>query len=276
MTFLIADGTNALHRAHYAVPPLSYKGQPTNALMGYFRIMRRYIRETKAKHFVSTFDRKGTNFRHKLHPEYKGTRDKKPEVSAAIHSQTPIAKDMLLAHGLAVVGKIGVEADDIVGCMVRWALENYDGLIYISSNDKDFAQLLVDKRVRILNANKDIVIDYKNCKDVYGFKPKHIIDFLMLDGDEVDNIPGVPGVGLKTAQKLIGEYGKAEKIPHDKFPKGARETVNFKQQFKLTRKLVTIRDDVYDPSMLDTEIHEPDVKAFNKLCKRYNLTSLML
>jgi len=274
MTLLSVDGTNAMHRAHHAVRYMEHKGTPTNVLVGFFGILRSNLRITGAKKCLVTFDRTGTNFRHALHPEYKGTRDKDPVKSAALAAQLPILCEMLRAYGIAYVGKKGVEADDIIGSTAS----NYeDGIAYILSGDKDFAQELVNKHVRLINPNKGIIVSYKNCKEVYGIAPKHVIDFLMLDGDKVDNIIGIPGVGDKTAIKLIEEFGRAEKIPLDRFPPRAQKTVNITKQLKLNRKLVTIRSDLYDAhSELDLSISKPDIAEFRDICTRYRLKQLLL
>jgi len=154
---------------------------------------------------------------------------------------------------------------------------NYpDGIAHILSGDKDFAQELKHKHVRLINPNKKIIVSYKNCKEVYGVEPKYMIDYLMLDGDKIDNIDGIPGIGHKTAVKLIEEFGKAENIPIDRFPKGAQKTVNIPKLLKLNRQLVTIRSDLYDANTeLDLSISKMDVKEFTKICERYRLNSLL-
>ena len=272
MTLLSVDGTNTMHRAYHAVRPLFHKGFPTNVITGYFSILRSNLKITGAKQCLNSFDRPGHNFRHEIHPGYKGERVKDPEKSKAIAKQLPIIVELLDTLGFAVFGKIGVEADDVIGSTAA----NYTGgLAYILSGDKDFAQELQYKHVRLINPNKKIIVDRKNCKEVYGVVAKRMIDFLMLDGDKIDSIPGIPGVGGKTAIKLIEEYGRAEDIPFDAFPKRARETVNIKQQLKMNRKLVTIRHDLFDANEeLDLSISKMNVKAFTCICEKYGLDQL--
>lgn len=272
MTLLVVDGTNALHRAHHAVRPTFSGKTPTNAIVGFFAILRSNLKLTGAKYCVVTFDLPGKNFRHELDPEYKGTRIKDPAKSEALAKQLPIIIDLLVAMGITVVGKRKIEADDIIGA----AAVNYTGgTAYILSGDKDFAQLLVHKHVRLINPNKGIIVTYKNCKEVYKVKPKRMIDYLMLEGDKVDNIPKIPGVGEVTAVALIEEFGRAEKIPLDRFPAGARKTVNIEQRLRINRKLVTIRIDLYDANQeLDLSISKVDVKEFTKICERYGLSAL--
>jgi len=272
MTRLVVDGTNAMHRAYHAVRPSSHKGVPTNVIHGFFGILLANLRDTKATECVVTFDRPGTNnFRHKLHPDYKGGRIKDPEKSEALKIQTPIIVEMLIAMGICVVGIRGVEADDIVAAAAVY----YDGgRAYILSTDKDFAQCLVHKHIRLINPQKNLTITRKNCKEVFLVEAKRMVDFLMLDGDKVDGIEGIPGIGKVTAVKLIEEFGKAEKIPLERFPKGAQKTVNIKQRLKLNRKLITFALDAYDVSELDMSISPLDVKEFTKLCNKYALSDI--
>ncbi|MND55547.1 DNA polymerase I [compost metagenome] len=272
MTLLSVDGTNTMHRAHHAIRYMEYKGTPTNTIVGFFNIVRSNLKITGATHALASFDRPGENFRHKLHPDYKGNREKNPEKSAALAKQLPIICELLDALGFPFFGKRGIEADDVIGSTAY----NYTGgLAYILSGDKDFAQELTAKHVRLINPNKKLTVTPKMCKDVYGVRPKHMIDFLMLDGDEIDGIDGIPGVGSVTAIKLIEEFGKAENIPLDRFPPRSK-TVNIKQRLKLNRKLVTIRHDLYDANTeLDLSISDSiNTKAFKKICERYGLDKL--
>jgi DNA polymerase-1 len=269
-TLLSVDGTNAMYRAQYAIRPMKdRKGRPTNAVVGFFSILLKNIRDIQAGHCVVTFDRHGKNFRHELHPEYKATRDKNPEIVAAIDAQIPIVIKLLQAYGICVVGKIGIEGDDIIGGIAV----NHDGPAYILSSDKDFAALLVHKHVKLINPSKGI-ITRKNCKDVFGIEAKQMVDFLMIDGDKIDNIPKIPGASLKTIQKYFAEYERAEDIPLERFPKGAQKTVNIRKRLKLNRKLVTIRTDLYDASHLDTRIGDVDTKAFARICEKHGLYAL--
>lgn len=271
MTRLVIDGTNAMHRAYHAVRPTSYKGTPTNVIHGFFGILIAKLREYKPDECLVTFDRPGENFRHRLLPSYKGKRVKDPVKSEALRVQTPIIAKMLQAYGISVIGVRGIEADDVVAA----AAVNYTGgKSYILSSDKDFAQCLIHKHVRLINPQKDIIVSRKNCKEVFLVEAKRMIDFLMLDGDSVDNIDGIPGVGGKTAVKLIEAYGKAENIPLERFPKGAQKTVKIKERLTLNRKLITFDLNAFDVSEWDMSISPIDVEAFTKLCNKYALTEI--
>lgn len=271
MTILVVDGSNALYRAHYAVPPMTHKdsGTPVNAILGFMRILKSNLYQVNPSHAVVVFDRGGKNHRHLIYPEYKAPREKDAEIESALNKQIPIIRDLVLAMGIRVIGKRGIEADDIVGSMAV----QYAKMSYILSGDKDFAQL-VSKKVRLINPNKKVTITVDNIEEVYGFPAKRFIDFLMLDGDKIDNIPGVPGIGLVTAQKLLAKYCKADSIPCEAFPKAARE--NFpavKRQLKLARKLVTIKTDL-DFDVDRTLIGKPDYPAVREICNAYGLHSL--
>ena len=263
---LIIDGTNQMYRAFYAVKGgLSHKGVPTNAVIGFYRMMFSYLRRFQPDELLIVFDNKGKNFRHEMWPEYKGTRDKDPAIQESLRTQLPIIMQLAVYCGFCVVSKYGVEADDIIG-----AAANCKSLI--SSGDKDFAQL-VSKKVRLYNPNKDAIITPKNCKQYFGVEADRIIDFLTLDGDSIDNIPGVPGVGTVTAQKLIEAYDDLLEIPLEKFPKKSRTEETY-EIIRRNRELVTIRRDVYDVSNLDMRIGPASVDAAMKLCRRYGLHTL--
>lgn len=275
MTLLTVDGSNAIHRAHYAVPPMSYNGTPTNAVVGFMRIVKSNLRKTEADNCAIVFDRPGANHRHLLFPDYKGCREKKPEVTAALKAQIPIIVALCRALGLRVIGKRNIEGDDIVGQLaVTYVKANPKRKSIILSSDKDFGQLLTDKRIQIINPAKGL-ITRGNIEEVFGVPANLVIDYLMLEGDKIDNIPGVPGVGEKTAQKLLSEYGHVEDIPAEAFPKWARENyAAIRKQFKLTRKLITIRLDSIEYDLSRLRRREPDKAAIKEVCKQFGLRTL--
>jgi DNA polymerase-1 len=276
MTLLVVDGSNAIHRAHYAVPKMSHKGTPTNAVVGFMRIVLSNLRITEATHCGVVFDLPGRNFRHELFDEYKGTREKKPEVSEALAIQVPICADLCRAIGLRMVGKKNVEGDDIIGHLAVEYAKEYDDLAVILSNDKDFADLLKHRKVRLMNPNKGM-ITRKRVPEIWGVKASQMVDYLMLEGDKIDNIPGVKGVGEVTILKMLGEYRRVEDVPAEMFPKAYRDPKAFKalhRQFKLTRKLLTIRLDCvrYDLRKLERRKGDPDM--VKEICAEYGLNKL--
>jgi len=272
MTLLCVDGSNAVHRAYYAVPALSHNGFPTNAVVGFFSILAKALRETAANDLVIVFDHPfGTNFRKEIYAEYKAGRDKKPEVTRSLAQQIPVIVKLCRALGYSIICKRDKEADDIIGSI---AAQYEDGPCHILSGDKDFAQLL-SKSVKIINPNKGITVTRKNCKDVYGIEPKRVIDYLMLDGDSIDNIQGIDGIGHKTAVALIEKYGRAEDIPVEAMPKWARENAaEVKRRLKLNRKLVTIRTDMYRIGDIELSIGKPNKEKALAICSRYGMTRL--
>lgn len=276
MTLLTVDGSNAIHRAHYAVPPMSYKGTPTNAVVGFMRIVTSNLRKVDATHCAVIFDLPGRNHRHELFEDYKAGRVKHPEVQEALKIQMPICADLCRAIGLRMVGKRNIEGDDIIGQLAVEYGAEYDEPAYILSNDKDFAYLLRHKRVRLINPNKGI-ITRKQVPEHWGVPAKQMIDYLMLEGDDVDNIPGVDGVGAKTAIKLLAEYRRCEDIPAEKFPKKYRDPESFaklRKQFKLTRQLVTIRLDTVKYDLRKLKREPIDKRWLKEICGEYGLAKL--
>lgn len=276
MTLLVVDGSNAIHRAHYAVPPMSYKGTPTNAVVGFMRIVKSNLRITEATHCGVVFDLPGRNHRHELFEDYKAGREKKPEVTEALAIQVPICADLCLAIGLRMVGKRNIEGDDIIGQLAVEYGREYDEPANILSNDKDFADLLKYKRVRLINPQKGI-ITRKRVPEIWGVKASQMIDYLMLEGDKIDNIPGVDGVGALTAVKLLSEYKRCEDIPAAAFPKRHRDPAAFKrltEQFKLTRQLVTIRLDTVKYDLRKLERGPIDRPWLKEICDEYGLKNL--
>lgn len=278
MTLLTVDGSNAIYRAHHAVPPMDYKGTPTNAVVGFMRIVKSNLRLTEATHCAVTFDLPGKNFRHELFAEYKQGREKKPEVEAALKIQIPIIADLCRACGLRMVGKKNIEGDDLIGTLaVRYATL-FDLPSHILSSDKDFAAMMAKhKKICLINPAKGGIIRRKDVPELFGVKPSQMVDYLMLEGDDVDNIPGVPGVGIVTARKMLAQYKRVEDVPMEMFPKKWRDPAAFKQlkkQFKLTRKLVTIRTDVIDLDVRKLERQPTDKEWLKEICTEFGLKRL--
>lgn len=275
MTLLIIDGSNAIHRAHYAVPKMSYNGTPTNAIVGFMNIVKSNLTRTGAKNCAIVFDRPGENHRHRLFPEYKAGRVKHPEVKEALDLQIPIIVDLCRACGLRVVGKRGIEGDDIIGQLGVDYVEQTGKDVNILSGDKDFGQLLRNKKIALINPNKGL-ITRKNIESIFGVPARQVVDYLMLEGDDIDNIPGVYGVGPKTAISLLKDYRRVEDIPADAFPKSWRERYGeLQKQFALTRQLLTLKLDVmpgYDMSRLRRG--PKDQEALQSLCAKFGLTKL--
>lgn len=211
---LILDSNSILNRAFYGVRYLSAKdGTPTNAIYGFLNILLKLIKEQEPDYICATFDVKAPTFRHKQYEGYKAQRKPMPEGLAA---QMPLAKDVLRAMGVTILEKEGYEADDIIGTVARLCEES-EISCFIATGDKDDLQLASDKTKVILTVtksgyNETIIYDDKAVKEKYHVTPTEFIDVKALMGDPSDNIPGVKGVGEKTAMSLIEKHHSIEYI----------------------------------------------------------------
>ena len=205
---ILIDGSSYLYRAFFACPPLTNaKGEPTGAIFGVINMIRSLINQYNPTHIAVVFDAKGGSFRNEIYSEYKATREAMPE---NLRPQIEPIHTILKAMGLPLLCIEGVEADDVIGTLARQAeRENLD--VLISTGDKDMAQLVSDK-ITLINTMNNAVLDPKGVMDKFGVPPEKIIDYLALRGDSSDNIPGVPGVGEKTAQSLLTEFTSVKDI----------------------------------------------------------------
>ena len=209
--FLI-DGYAMLYRAHYAMirnPLITSYGLPTSALFGFLNQLFRILNKEKPDYVATIFDRKEKTFRHKKYPDYKANRDPMPE---ELQIQLPHLWKLIEALQIINLSKKGYEADDIIGTLAIDGVKN-NLEVYIVSGDKDFMQLINDNVFLYAPGTKnkpDKVYDKDGVKDRWGVPPDKIIDLFGLMGDSSDNIPGVSGVGPKSAMKLINEYGTLE------------------------------------------------------------------
>jgi len=210
---ILIDGNSLINRAFYSMPPLSNKkGEYTNAVYGFINMLVKLITDINPSYIATAFDLKGPTFRHKMYPEYKANRKGMPDELA---SQLPILKTVLSAMDIKIFECEGVEADDIIGTVCN-AYKNNDSLeILVLTADKDMLQL-IDKNVTVLLTKKGITelhaVDEKVLKDEFFLTPKQVIDYKALLGDVSDNIPGVLGVGEKTAHDLILKFQSLESI----------------------------------------------------------------
>ena len=209
---LILDSNSLLNRAFYAIPELTTTdGIHTNAVYGFANMLFKMKEELKPDYVVAAFDRKGPTFRHKEYKDYKAGRKKMPEELA---EQFPLTKDLLNLLSITIYEMDGYEADDIIGSLAKYAEKN--GIeVYIVTGDRDALQLASDN-INVVITKKGVtetaVYNYKTFMDEFGVTPTQFIDVKGLMGDKSDNIPGVPGVGEKTAYKLIQTYGSIEEV----------------------------------------------------------------
>ena len=205
---VLVDGSSYLYRAFHALPPLTNsRGEATGAVKGVISMLRRLCKDYPESPIVVVFDAKGKTFRDDMYEAYKAQRPPMPD---ELREQIEPIHDIVRAMGLPLLCVPGVEADDVIGTLARQASAESRPVI-ISTGDKDMAQL-VDKHTTLVNTMTDTVLDIEGVKDKFGIPPELIIDFLALMGDKVDNIPGVPGVGEKTALALLQGLGGLEDI----------------------------------------------------------------
>lgn len=245
---LILDGNSLLNRAFYAVPLLSNsEGTHTNAIYGFTNMLFKMREDIKPDFIVCTFDKKAPTFRHLEYEDYKAGRKKMPPELA---EQFPIVKEMLKLFSITTYELDGFEADDIIGSLAKFA-ENEGIEVYIMTGDKDALQL-ASKDINVCITKKGVseieVYNYDRMLEEYGVTPAQFIDVKGLMGDKSDNIPGVPGVGEKTAFKLIKEYGSVESvlgnIDNISGKKLKENLTEYREQAIFSKKLATIMTNV--------------------------------
>jgi len=272
-TLYLVDGSGYLFRAYHALPPLSTSaGEPTGAIYGVANMLRKLVDDYDPEHVAVVFDARGPTFRDELFDQYKATRPPMPEDLAV---QVEPLKELVKAMGLPLLEVRGVEADDVIGTLVRQAREKgFD--VVVSTSDKDLAQL-VDDHVTLVNTMSGSQLDPAGVEKKFGVPPERVVDYLALVGDTSDNIPGVPKVGPKTAAKWLNEYGSLDAIIEHaddikgKVGESLREHL---EQLELSRQLAVIRTDAdvpEKPSKL--RIREPDEKELAGLLLRHEFNS---
>lgn len=206
--FVLVDGSSYLFRAFHGMPPLTNsKGQDTGAIYGVINMLRSLIKQYKPTNIAVVFDAKGKTFRDDIYQEYKANRPPMPE---ELRSQIAPLHEIIRAMGLPIIVEEGVEADDVIGTLAQRASEQGIATL-ISTGDKDMAQL-VNEHVTLINTMNNQIMDIDGVVEKFGIPPELIIDFLALKGDKVDNIPGVPGVGDKTALGMLQGLGGIDQI----------------------------------------------------------------
>ena len=262
---ILVDGSSYLYRAFHAMPALANsRGEPTGAVYGVTNMLRRLLADYDTEYMAVVFDARGRTFRDDIYPEYKANRPPMPD---DLSNQIEPIHAIVRALGLPLIQVEGVEADDVIGTLARAAAaEGRDAVV--STGDKDMAQL-VDGHVQLVDTMKDAVIDRDAVVAKFGVTPEQIVDYLALVGDTSDNIPGVPGVGPKTAAKWLQEYGSLEQVVvhADKVPGKVGESLRASiGQLPLARQLATIKCDVdlkLQPA--DLKRTEPDTARLREL-----------
>ncbi|AFN75804.1 DNA polymerase I [Melioribacter roseus P3M-2] len=269
--FVIIDAMSLAYKGYYAFisrPLYTSKGEPTSAVYGFLSQLFKILEDTKPDYVAIAFDSKEKTFRHDRYENYKSSREEMPEEMVP---QIARIKEIIEAFNIPIYILPGYEADDLIGTAVRKAAEA--GLTaYAITPDKDYVQLINDS-VKVIKPGKStdeiVVIDEKKVEEEYGIKPSQMVDYLALVGDSSDDIPGVAGIGPKTAAPLIRKFGSLEKIYEnlDKIdkPSVVKKLIENKENAFLSKELATIKTDVpFDFNLEDARFTKPD---FNKLMK---------
>ena len=265
---ILIDGHALVHRAFHALPQTlaSPTGILTNAVYGFTAVLIKAIKDIKPDYIVATFDLAGPTFRHEEFADYKAHREKAPE---GLHEQVPRVKEVLTAFGIPIFEKAGFEADDVIGSIAEKTRKIKDLQTIIATGDLDTLQLVQDDKVVVLTLRKGVtdtvLYNEDEVRKRYGLEPEQVVDYKGLKGDPSDNIPGVPGVGEKTASALIQTFGDLEslykKISNFQFPISKKDKAKIKPPLseRLIQKLIENKDMAFFSKKLSTIIKDVDI-----------------
>jgi DNA polymerase-1 len=276
----LIDGSGYIFRAYHALPPLTRKsdGLPVGAVQGFCAMLNKLLRETNDEksptHLAVIFDKSGRSFRNDFYPDYKANR---PDAPADLVPQFGLIRQATLAFNVACIEQDNYEADDLIATYARQAVEK-GATVHIVSSDKDLMQL-VRTGVTLRDTMKDRDIGEAEVVEKFGVAPDKVIEVQALAGDSVDNIPGVPGIGVKTGAQLIAEYGDLENLlahaEEIKQPRRRENLIAFADQARLSHRLVTLKDDVEVESTIDDfAVTTPDPARLIGFLKALEFTSL--
>ncbi|MCZ6575459.1 MAG: DNA polymerase I [Gammaproteobacteria bacterium] len=272
---ILIDGSSYLYRAFHAMPQFTNsRGEPTGAAYGIVNMLRKLLAEYDPAHIAVVFDAKGETFRDAIYADYKANRPPMPEELSA---QIELIHTIVRAMGLPLLMIEGVEADDVIATLaVRAAKDGMDTLI--CTGDKDMAQV-VDDRINLIDTMSDTYYDRQAVVEKFGVPPERINDYLALIGDTVDNIPGVPKVGPKTAAKWLQQYGSLDRIIAHADEIGGKVGENLRvslKQLSLARELTTIKRDVpMDKAPKELKREQPDETRLRELYTRMEFSTLL-
>jgi len=276
----LVDGSTFIFRAYHALPPLTRKsdGLPVGALSGFCNMLYKLLNETNnddgITHLAVIFDHSGKSFRNDIYTEYKAHRPPAPE---DLVPQFPLIREAVRAFNVACVEKQNFEADDLIATYASQAATR-GARVTIVSSDKDLMQL-VNEQIDMLDTMKNRAIGLKEVKEKFGVTPDKVIDVQALAGDSVDNVPGVPGIGVKTAAELINTYGDLDSVlahaGEIKQPKRRERLIEFADMARLSRQLVTLKTDVEVDTPLDVfTITQPEPEALLGFLREMELNTL--
>ncbi len=265
----IIDGSAFLYRAYFALPYLSNsRGFPTRVVFGFLKMLSKIIKEQNPTHIAVVFDSKKKTFRNEIFEQYK---IKRPPLPEEIKIQIPNVHRLLESLNIKTIIEDGLEADDLIACLIKKFEDKAE--IFIVTADKDLFQLVKDN-VYVWHPLKDILLDSEKIKELLGIPPQKIPDFLALTGDEIDGVPGVKGVGEKTAKKLLEKYGSIEGIyEHIDEIEGKLKNILIeqKEQALLSKKLCELYiKDIPDLQLDDLVIQAPNEIELRELLKELN------
>jgi len=274
-TLYLVDGSSYIYRAYYAIRHLSSpSGHPTNAIYGFVQMLLKLLKDHDPRHVAVVFDAGRTTFRTELYPDYKANRAAMPD---DLRVQMGPIREVVRAFNIPSLELAGFEADDIIGALAeRFAASG--GRVVVVTGDKDLMQI-VSESVTLLDTMKDKQSGIPEVLERFGVGPELVPDILGLAGDSSDNIPGVPGIGEKTAIKLIAEYGSLDQLLERAAEirgKNGEKLREFRDQALLSRRLATIERSVpIEIGLEELVMREPDREALNDFFKRYGFTTLI-
>jgi DNA polymerase-1 len=272
----LIDGSAYIYRAYHAIAPLSTSGGlPTHAILGFVNIVHRLLKEKAPEYMAVAFDSRGQVFRHALYPEYKANRPSMPEDLAV---QIPYIKTFVSACNIVTFEKPGLEADDIIASAAQ-ALAGQDCRVIIVSSDKDLMQL-VNERISMWDPMRDKVYDSAEVRKKYNVGPEQLLDFFALIGDSSDNVPGVAGIGPKSAEKLINDHGSLDGVyaalEKMKTSKMKERLSTSRDAAYLSRQLITLKMDVDVPCAVDAyRLPPPDDARLQGLYRELEFSRLI-
>jgi len=248
---VLVDGSGYIFRAFHGLPMMNRPdGTPINAVFGFTKMLLKLMADLSPSHIIVIFDAGRVTFRNEIYPEYKANRTEPPE---ELVPQFALVREAALAMGLPVLEREGFEADDLIASYARMAEEAGMASLIVSS-DKDLMQL-VRGQVRMFDPMKNRAIGPDEVIEKFGVTPDRVVDVQALAGDSTDNVPGVPGIGVKTAAELINHFGDLDRLLAEagtiRQPKRRENLINFAEQARLSRALVQLRDDVELPLTLE-------------------------
>jgi DNA polymerase-1 len=271
----LVDGSGYIFRAYFALPPLTHNGMPVGAVLGFSSMLMKMLKDLNAPYIAVIFDAAKKNFRYDIYEDYKANREEAPE---DLIPQFPLFRKASEAFGIPAIEVEGFEADDLIATYARCAREQ-GRKVTIVGTDKDLMQLVNDD-VRLYDPIKNKYLGADDVFEKFGVQPDKVVDVQALSGDSVDNVPGVPGIGVKTAAQLINEYGSLEnllaKAGEIKQPKRREALIENRAKAEISKRLVKLDDNAPLPLKIeDLKAHEPDPAKLVEFLKDHGFKSLL-